>query len=559
MKKALSILKKIVLGFFVLLLAVMVGGYIAIKVVVTKDFIATKIEENINGRVEIKDISVPIWAAFSGITIDGFKIGYRDAEVGKPMAERTPMKNEVIGFKQFNFQVALGALITSFGKKFELKSLLFTQPVAHIVLGKNGGNNLQPLLVKPKSKEELAKEAEEAKKAAEEKKAKAKKEAAKPKEPEKPFDFRELPTEIKMGKIGIEGGYFTVNVEAMGQTLKMSRVNVLLRDIHIDPKNLEKHNFVGLTTQFDLELQETKGQGIKSFKIIFDLQGGIAPINPKTGGIAESVTLRTGLKKGTFVTGLAIFEKLKDKTEMLNKIGIKLGFLAETQMLTRDAMATIFYNAGVVTVKEPPALVTNDFEFRLTKEDYINVKTLDHRFRGDFSLAAQHTKTVESDLEKVIASGITPALAQVPAGPVREQVKTALDPAKVRASVLAPAMKNGLITLGIDSSGRISSPDVKVVSPQFPDLKSLIASEIKKATDNLRGMVGAQLDALKNKALAEGKAKVDAAKAKAQAEAERQRKAAEAEAERQRRAAEEEAKRKAQQELMKSAPKLPGF
>ncbi|HNJ65933.1 MAG TPA: hypothetical protein PKW28_08565, partial [Turneriella sp.] len=126
------------------------------------------------------------------------------------------------------------------------------------------------------------------------------------------------------------------------------------------------------------------------------------------------------------------------------------------------------------------------------------------------------------------------------------QVKAALAPEKIRASVLAPAMKNGLITFGIDSSATISSPNVKVVSPQFPDLKSLIANETKKATSNLGDMVGAQVDALKGKAMAEGKAQVDAAKAKAQAEAERQRKAAE-----------EEAKRKAQQELMKSAPKLP--
>lgn len=548
MKKALGILKKVLIGFGVFLVVVMIAGFIAIKVVVTKDFVATKIEENINGRVEIKDISVPIWAAFSGITIDGFKIGYRDGEVGKPMAERTPMKNEVIGFKKFNFQVAIGALITSLGKNFELKSLLFTEPVAHIVLGKNGGNNLQPLLVKPKSKEELAKEAEEAKKAEAEKKVAKKKEAEKPKEPSEPFDFRKLPTEIKMGKIGMEGGFFTVNIEAMGQTLKVSRANVLLRDIHLDPKNLEKHNFVGLTTQFDLELQETKGQGIKSFKILFDLQGGIAPINPKTGGIAESVTLRTGLKAGTFVTGLSIFEKLKSQTENLNKIGIKLGFLAETQTLTRDAMATIFYNGGVITIKEPPALVTNDFEFRLTKEDFINIKTMDHHFRGDLSLAEKHTKTVEGDLEKVIASGVTPALEQVPAGAARDQLKVAMAPDKIRASVLAPAMKNGLITFGIDSSGRISSANVKVVSPQFPDLKSLIAAEFKKGTANLGAMLGAQVDALKNKAMAEGKAKVDAAKAQAAAEAERQRQAAEA-----------EAKRKAQEELMKQAPKMPGF
>lgn len=546
MKKVLRIIKKALSGFIILFVVVMVGLFITIKYVVTKDFVATKIEENINGRVEIQDITVPIWAAFSGVTIDGFKIGYRDAEVGKPMAERTPMKNEVIGFKKFNFQVAIGALITSFGKNFELKSLLITEPKAHIVLGKNGGNNLEPLLIKPKTKAELAKAAEEAKVSAQEKAAKAKEEAQKPKEPSKPFDFRELPTAIKMGKIGIEGGYFTVQIEKLGQTLKVSRANVLLRDIHLDPKNLDKYNFVGLTTQFDLELQESKGQKIQSFKIIFDLQGGIHPINPKTGGIAESATIKLGLKKGTFVTGLSIFEKLKDQTENLNKIGIKLNFLAETQTLARDAYATVYYANGVVTIKDPPALITNDFEFRLSKEDYINVKTMDHHFRGDFSLVQKHTKQVESDLDKAIASAISPALDKVPAGAVRDQLKAALTPEKIRAGVLAPAMKNDLLTLGIDSSGRLSAANVKVVTPQFPSLKELIANETKKASGDLGSMINSQVGALKDKATKEAKAQVDAAKAKAQAEADKQKKAAE-----------EAAKKKAQDELKKKVPKLP--
>ena len=538
MKKSLKILKKVLLGLGILIVVVMVGGFIAIKAVVTKDFVATKIEENINGRVEIQDISVPIWAAFSGITIDGFKIGYRDAEVTKPMAERTPMKDQVIGFKKFNFQVAIGALITSFGKKFELKSLLFTEPVAHIVLGKNGGNNLQPLLLKPKTKEGLAKEAEEAAaKKEEDKKAAAKKAAEKKdEEPSKPFDIREIPTEIKMGKIGIEKGFFTVNVESLGQTLKVSGVNAYLRDTHIDPKNLEKHNHIGLTTQFVLELQESKGGGVKSFKIAFDLAGSINPFNPKTGGPAESVALKMGLLEGSFVTGLAMFEKLKGQTEMLNKIGIKLGFLAETQTLSRDAYATITYGGGVVRIKEPPALITKDFEFRLTAEDYVNVKTLDHKMRGDLSLAAQHTKTVESDLDKTIGAAVTPALAQVPE-PARKTVASGLAPEKIRAQVLAPAMKNGLITFGIDSSGSISSPNVKVVRPEFPSLKDLIAGEIKKGTGNLTGAITGQLNAAKDKAVGEAKAKADAAK----------------------KAAEEEAKRKAQEELKKNVPKIPGF
>ncbi len=499
MKKALKILKKIIIGFFILLVVIGVGGYIAIKLVVTKDFVASKIEQNINGRVEIADISVPLWAAFSGITIDGFKIGARDAEVAKPMKERTPMKDQIIGFKKFNFQVAMGKLITSFGKNFELKSLLITEPTAHIVLGANGGNNLEALLTKPKTKEDLAKEAEElaAKKAETAKKA-AK---AEPKAPEKPFDFRELTTEIKMGKIGIEGGFFTINVQKLGQTLKVSGANVLLRDVLIDPKDLEHKNQLGLTTQFTLELAEGRGGGVKSFKIIFDLQGGMAPINPKTGGPAEAVTVTTGLKKGSYVTGLAIFEKLKGQTEMLNKIGIKLNFLGETQTLAKDAIGTLTYAGGLITLKTPPTLATNDFEFALTAGDHIHIKTLDHHFRGDLALAAQHTKKVEEGLDKNIAAGIGPAVDKIPPGAVRDKAKAALTPEKIRASVLAPAMKNGLITFGIDSSASISSPNVKVLTPQFPSLQNLLQDELKKNVPDLKSLMGAEMDKLKGQAM----------------------------------------------------------
>ena len=521
MKKVLKLLKRILIGVGVLLVVIMVGGFIAIKVVVTKDFVATKIEQNINGRVEIKDISVPIWAAFSGITVDGFKIGQRDAEVGKPMDQRTPMKegSEVIGFKKFNFQVALGALISSFGKKFELKSLLFTEPKAHIFLAKAGGNNLTSLLKKPKTKEELEKEAAEQ---AEEAKKKAAAKKAEPEEEKKPFDFRELPTEIKMGKIGIEGGLFTINIEALGQTVVASGVNAYLRDILIDPKDLEHKNFVGLTTNFTLALQESKGGGVKSFKISYDMSGGIKPIDPQTGGINQGIGLRMGLLKGSYVTGLAMFEKLKGSTEMLNKIGIKLNFLGETQTLQNDAYMAITYGGGLVTIVEPPTLVTADFKFGLTAQDFINIKSMAHHFRGDLSVAAQHTKKIEQDLDKNIAAAVDPAVEKIPAGAIRDQAKAALTPEKIRMSVLAPAYKDGLITFGIDSSGSVSSPSVKVTKPEFPSLQNLIQNELKKAVPNVKDLVGAEVDKLKNKAV-------------------------------------DEAKNKAADELKKNLPSIPGF
>ncbi|MFO1526179.1 MAG: hypothetical protein U1F16_09425 [Turneriella sp.] len=58
-----------------------------------------------------------------------------------------------------------------------------------------------------------------------------------------------------------------------------------------------------------------------------------------------------------------MFDKLKNQTEMLNKIGIKLNFLDETQTLRLNSYMTINYGGGVVTILEPPAhRFTADFE-----------------------------------------------------------------------------------------------------------------------------------------------------------------------------------------------------
>jgi len=141
------------------------------------------------------------------------------------------------------------------------------------------------------------------------------------------------------------------------------------------------------------------------------------------------------------------------------------------------------------------------------KDDFINIKTMAHHFRGDLSLAAQHTKTVESELDKNIAVAVGPAVEKIPAGAVRDKAKAALTPDKVRTSVLAPAYKNGLITFGIDSSGSISSPTVKVLKPEFPSLSNLIQDELKKAIPNMKDLVGAEVDKLKNKAMDEAKGK----------------------------------------------------
>lgn len=501
MKKILKFIKWGSLSLVGLFLVVIIVGGILVKSFVTKDFVATIIEDNINGRVEIRDISVPFWAALSGITVEGFKVGHKDAEMKKPMEERAPMQNEVISFESFNFRLALGALITSLGKDLTLTSLVIQKPKANVVLYAAGGNNIVPLLTKPKTKEST------------------KKEEPTPTKSE-PFSIKSIPTVIKMGKIGMEDGLFNVTVQKLGNTLVASNVSFLLKDLLVDPNDLTNKNRVNLSTGITLDLKENKGGGVRSFKIIFKANGQITPFDPQTGRVTQSARVKFGLLKGSTITGLAVLNKLKDETAMLNKIGVNLNFLGDSQTLTYDSMATISYNFGKITFLEPLNLRTSDFVFELTKEDFMHIKTLAHLFRGNFLLAQKHTEKLKAQAKKSVEQAIGPIVKTLPQA-VRPQAEKSITPDKVTNNLLAPAMEGDQVALGVESSGNIASPNVRITKPVFPDVNQLLQDQLAKAGVDVKAAINAEIDKQKkavskkiqreaDKATSEGKKKLEA-------------------------------------------------
>ena len=519
----MKIAKKIVLSVVVLFLAIVIGLGIAIKIIVTKDFVATQIENQINGRVEIADISVPLWAVLSGVTIDGFKIGYKDAEMKKSMAERTLMKNEVIGFKQFNFKIAAGKLITSFGKKIELNSLLIVEPVAHIVLYEKGGNNLTALLLKekPTSPEENSQQAE--------KDQNEKKEQS---NNEKPFSVKSFSTVIRMGEIGIKNGSFTVNIQKFQNTLSLANMNLLLKDIVIDTQNLDKPelNRVNLIVGMLVKMDENKkAKGVQSFAIDFAAEGKITPFDAKTGYITEYMELNASLHKGTYFTGLAILEKFKKETDGLKKVNIKMDFLKERMELGQDAKSAIIYNNGVITFRDEPVLVTEDMDVKVIKESWLNIKTMKHEMSFDFNLNKKHTPVVESQVDKGVEPVLSASLKVLPSA-VKTLVGDKLKTETVRNSILKPARneESGQIMLSLLSKEDFASPVVKMTKPQFMSFKDAVQIGINEIKATASGAINEQLDkakdlataeAQKAKAEAEAKAKAEADKAKAEAEA----------------------------------------
>lgn len=521
-------MKKIAIILVSFLIIVIVGAGIAIKLFVTKDFIAQTIEDNINGRVEIGEIKVPLWAALSGVSVVDFKIGKKDAQMKKPMEEREAMTKAALSFQEFRFRVAAAKLITSMGKDFEIKSLLLIEPKADITLYEDGGDSLSALLIKPSSVESSSEEEaapQEATEAGSEE-----------------FSIKSVPTVIKMGKIGIEKGQFTVNMEEYQNTIAISNFDLLLTDIHIDPANLADRakNQVKLHAAFTAAMDENKKEGaVQSFNLILSLDSNIKPFHEKTGHLTEYLELEMRAHQGTSLTGLAAFEKLKDQTESLKKIGVSLDFLKDNLELTEDTLFSLTYDSGKITFNTPLTIQTEELAIALEKDSWMHIGTMAHLFTGSMILDKKYTPQVEAQVDQALGPVTDVLLKNLPSA-VRSQAAGSLSVESMRSQVLKPALSDdGEIDLGFRSKGNLVSPSVAVVRPQFPTLKQVAQQGVDQAKSGISGAVSQEID--KAKAEAEAKARAEADKAKAEAEAR-------AKAEADKAKAEAEAKAKAEAE-----------
>lgn len=520
--------------FFAFFIVLIVVSSIALSYIVTKDLVAEQIEGQINGRVEIRDISVPIWAALSGITVEGFKIAPKDEEMKKPMPGRSPLENETIGFESFNFKIALGSFITSFGEDLKITEILISEPKAHIVLYKNGGNNLTPLLLKPREPGDTTETDKPEKEPAEKPVETAAGES-------EPFSIKSIPTVIELDKVGIEDGLFTVNVKQLGNTLQLSNVDFLFTDIVIDPKNLDKkdRNHIGLESRLTAELKESQGRAVQSFKIIFSTYGNITPFNAETGQPTEQLSLRTTLHKDTFFTGLAVYERFKDKAAQLKKAGVNVDFLQKELRLVDDATMALNYAGGVITAIDRPHLPTADFDLKLDKNSWLNVKSLKHEMTGLTLLSEKHSNRIKSEVEKALAEAATEVVKALPSE-LRSQAEKNLKADDLRKRLLAKAVDSETGRLGIwfASSGYLASPAVRMTKPQLPSLQQMV----KDAFGNLKGDVKAALKGKLNEAKAKAQQEINKKKSEAEA-------AAKAKAEEEKRKVAEEAKKKLNDKL----------
>ena len=463
------------------IVALVIIASVVIMLVVDEKMISEQMEKAINRHVVIENISVGIFSVVSGIEVNNVQISnFKTAKQLEALKDKPVSKGDIfVGLKAFKFKLKFLPLLKL---QFVLKEITLYEPVINVVKNKNGKFNFDDLTKPgPKTEEPVVKE------------------EPKKEEPAKPFTADDLPISITIGKIGIEKGQLKYEDQSLGQTFQVYDLTTLIHSINIDPKDLGKKDYVGLKIQMGVKtLGDVKTGSVKSFDIVFDINGDIIPFDKKTRKADPEVTLKAGLPYGT-MSGLQIFEKMKS-VEALSKYCGKLDFLKK-DIKWKNAFVNIWYKGGTVKLKDGK-IPTDDYELTYAGQTNINTKAVD--LDMDMLLADKHKASIQKGLEGNVKKGLAASA----------QLAKYVKPEKVTEIAMKRLVnKDGKVDLKYKVTGKMNDPNTKLVSPALPSMKDLLkesAGNLKDAAmDKGKEAAKEAADKGKEKAAAKGK---DAAK-----------------------------------------------
>ncbi|MCU0821475.1 MAG: AsmA family protein [Spirochaetes bacterium] len=478
MKKVLKWLG-IIIGAVVLV--IIIAG-VVIMLVVDEKMIAGQMEKALNRHVSIENISAGIFSVVSGIEVNNVQISnFKTAKQLEALKDKPVAKGDLfVGLKAFKFKLQFMPLLSG---KFILKEITLYEPVINVIKNKKGVFNFDDLTKPaPKTEEPAAKEEpvkEEPKEAAKEEKP----------EPAKPFTVDDLPISITVGKIGIEKGQLKYEDQGLGQTFQVYDLTTLVHSIKIDPKDLAKNDYVGLKVQMGVKtLGDVKTGSVKSFDMVFDINGDITPFDLKTRKADPEVKLKAGMPYGT-MTGLQIFEKMKS-VEALSKYCGKLDFLKK-DIKWKNAFVNVWYKGGTVKLQDGK-IPTDDYDLTYAGQTNINTKAVD--LDMDMLLADKHKVSIEKGIGDNVKKGLAASA----------QLAKYVKPEKVTGIAMERLVnKDGKVNLRYKVTGKMNDPDTRLVSPSLPSMKDLL----KESAGNLKDAAMDKGKELAKKAADKGKDK----------------------------------------------------
>lgn len=419
---------------------VLIGGVSLVylfKSYVSKNYLVELAEGAINSRVEIGDIDLVVFGN-SGFRMENVRISQRDSLVEDGVAhdERPKMNESQILIKSLGLNVSIRDILS---KKIDISKVFIEGADVKMVMLKNGDIDLGDLFRTPDSAddEELAKEDIEP-------------------EDKKSFnakDQKEFVTLLRAAEI--RDASVELLIEKTGLKTRIYDLNLLTKDIRIDPNTLETVNTATIEMSGNVSMKGKEGHEFG--EINFSGPATVKLFNTVTGEMEPNATVDFQLSETSYLNPvIPALKKAWDKLDVLNKVGVKVGDIPERVQFGRARKLSASYHLGLAELNADVSLVVKDWEIAVLKGGWANIPQSLHAAHAELVAPEYHSKKVAEWFDKTLAK-IPGNKAESVASDFRQNWFTS----------------NNQLAVKIGSQGGLSKPKVSLAT-ELPDFKKLL-------------------------------------------------------------------------------------
>lgn len=412
-----------------------------------------QLEKNCDCRAQVEHAELSLLSSPARLRFLGVQIAPRDAEVAKPLSERTPLPVAVasIVVPEIVFAVKLEDLLN---KKLFVETLRLISPQVREIQDAKGKGTLEALFRKPNKVERAA--SEKSAQSAMEAKTATKTEAHK--------DKQDYAFTVKSATI--ERGQFTITNPKM--EVKISELDLTLSDIDVDTTNLAEHNRIKATLSSLIEVMgEARIGGVKRPVQLANLklsgESNIVPLDPLTQQWAPTSNLKLTLAQGSVLAGhMTMGDVAGKEMKKLQEYGVDLSPVKIGGALQEPAVLDATFKNNRLSLRKHTHFALPEYEVVLHQSSWVDSAKDQHELEVKLSCGA----ALQTRLQKGIA-----------------QAK--LGDSIAIAVTKALSDERGRMTFDITSKGSLSEPEVRPKIDRL--LKNLIRGE--GLGDLLKGLI----------------------------------------------------------------------
>lgn len=433
-------MKKWLLRGTVVVVLVCVVVTFSARFLLSKEFIALAIEDSINSRVQIDELDISLMSVPAKVTLKDVIVTTRDSAANSKQSygKREEISDGVLKLNAVSFEVSLWELVS---KRIRVESFDLDGLHANVTLFEDGTNSLDPLFASPEKEKK-------------EKKDKKRNESFNAKEHE---DFV---TELNL--VNISNVSCDLVIEKTGLLVKGSNGSLKLSDIRVNPNALEMVNQANLKLTLQTKIYDGVGMEVEYAELGIDGSALTQLFDPATGDIDPKVQFDFKVSETSYVSSeVPYVQKIWDKGEYLEKVGIKLGRLPEKAVFGRERKLAGAYHRGRVDLAEDLSIMVDDWEIAANEGSWMDSGSEQHEFFVDVSASTKSSDSLVRHSQRLLKN-------------LPREIR-----GDIEQSLHGEWLKNDKLTLQLHTSRSLSKPKIRILT-KLPDIDQLIKDAAKK-------------------------------------------------------------------------------